>query len=1335
QITSTKPEFESHGKIPRFTRKKIGKIAAATLAAATVTLVPAVALAAGGPLAAFGTFFGGLSLLGKVGFIAGGCLAVKMVLTAWREIKPQNYQSRDMQLNVGNPTPRKLWDTLVKPVWLFSFAAGTTLTVLPAIGQLLSIPKLTFSIPMIVENASVGWGSLIAYGLLAAIPVTKMIAASIRDISHWIQYKRTGIQPNLFRQTLISKVLTNIFSPLGWLSTISFMGFVTEIYASHTLRTIGSFVSSIPAAFTTTAGLGAMGQYALLFALPLAAYRFIIGWPKAKIGSFSENITPRLKSTLKWAGVGAAIGAGLSLAGPGMVINNLIIFAINVAFMHNFFHSTRSQETALHQAHKKLPIYDHKSLWEAVRGAWGATRTVFKPSIDMIDPYVSAYVMTLISQGANWVLSGVCGAFVAPQYRAAEEMREKLLTKDMRIVQKTLQDGYHAMKAASTNQQAVDAAAVAFENMARLFIDPTYPGNEGHPLALGNLRSRSGIAKLKNHTYSAGIPGSEMGTVAKVDLASFKDKQDQVWDALIQAGYIGENGKVLQAFDAQNANLPIALSADELKAIAGSFKKANDEADRSDQDLRTFGEELRFAARFFEVYAGTLRNLENREKATLESLKEFLSQRLEASFRRASVIMDTHPGRFWENILPDSYNAKQFIIDLCFQIMADFVGGMEIVVMTPDGTIHEWLVPMKVVKDFKEGHHKVLAIESSNVDLEDKRFEWYPRADHDIGNSLCDIAYFDNSAHFHKYKKLHDLGPTLGISHEEYLELYPTAEVPTVPTLKMDSPTEDPYTGKPENHEFYDLVYKNGSRLRVFADGTQKVLKAHQQADGSVVIEESHLDADAPAVIMVPGTQRHQHVANMIQANHAADIFRDVPLDPELAEVLAKGTVPHPFGGYFTDNKYVAPRWHFMSPTEYTSVSDGDQMDKIVTNLRLHHTNKNPHLRVMMMRPRTEQLPYSPDMLDSPNDSFLEVGAALAWMTLKLKFKPDKDGQQRELFIPLNRNKESEHTWVNGKEFWRYMDETKPVGLVKKNGKHFLKIPYRKEALKDPDFRAATRDGLMLGGKYNFRESIEMVPVPLEMEDLVEDISEVRINPERYGDVGGPRPVADYFFVRRNESGYVTDRDRNFRLTNRLADMLIFGKTALLSHTEIDHWETVTDHIEGEEKIKNPKDHLPWTDENGWVHLKMSQDELTMLEDWLPAYYGAEQPHYENGELLVKVRHFEQLCEHAFDQFAYRRFMPDYEYRVYFDPAHTDLEREIPDGLADMLAVREVTEDNGQVRISMSEYDYTQLQGWLPKYKGQTPTEYKDGELVMPVEHFKLTRDKARQESGIKGEE
>ncbi|MFH1347983.1 MAG: hypothetical protein ABIH22_04760, partial [Candidatus Margulisiibacteriota bacterium] len=47
QITSTKPEFESHGKIPRFTRKKIGKIAAATLAAATVTLVPAVALAAG----------------------------------------------------------------------------------------------------------------------------------------------------------------------------------------------------------------------------------------------------------------------------------------------------------------------------------------------------------------------------------------------------------------------------------------------------------------------------------------------------------------------------------------------------------------------------------------------------------------------------------------------------------------------------------------------------------------------------------------------------------------------------------------------------------------------------------------------------------------------------------------------------------------------------------------------------------------------------------------------------------------------------------------------------------------------------------------------------------------------------------------------------------------------------------------------------------------------------------------------------------------------------------------------------------------------------------------
>ncbi|MFA4906486.1 MAG: hypothetical protein WC645_08295, partial [Candidatus Margulisiibacteriota bacterium] len=537
-----------------------------------------------------------------------------------------------------------------------------------------------------------------------------------------------------------------------------------------------------------------------------------------------------------------------------------------------------------------------------------------------------------------------------------------------------------------------------------------------------------------------------------------------------------------------------------------------------------------------------------------------------------------------------------------------------------------------------------------------------------------------------------------------FLRLYPTAEVPTPPTLKAE-PTDDPYLGGREEQEFYDLVFKNGARLRIYADGSQQPI--------------GELYEYPLAVLMVPGTQRHQHVARKIQNDGAHEIFGGgVYLDPDLAQILAQGKVPHPFGGYFTgyieeslfsvfgndrkqnlwqalidagyiepDKKggeegsvlqkftgkesdfvlpialkdeekkkiltlisdqvrYTMPRWHFMYPTEYASISDADQMDLVVTNLRLHHTRKNPHLRVMMLRPRVELLPFSRDMMEEEYDSFLEVGVAVVWMVLKVKLINGK-----ELFIPLNKNKENERTF--GSELWRYIDESRPVKIVEERGRSFLQIPYRLDATKDPAFRSAINYRLMGEGKYNNREPIELIPIPLEMRDLVGQIEEIRINPERYSEVGGPRPVADYFFLRRNEDGMVTDKSRTLRMTDKTANTLIFGKVALLSHSEVKHWETVM-----ENENESPKENLPWTDKNGWVHMKMSEAEAQMLSAWLPEYFGKEVPYYDdqNGEFIVYVKHFELLCEHAYDEFTYRRFMPDYEYRTYFDPAEADLD-------------------------------------------------------------------------------
>jgi hypothetical protein len=822
----------------------------------------------------------------------------------------------------------------------------------------------------------------------------------------------------------------------------------------------------------------------------------------------------------------------------------------------------------------------------------------------------------------------------------------------------------------------------------------------------------------------------------------------------------------------------------------------------------------------------------------LLSLIDNLTDKLEAEFRRTTPLADTHPRcfwtTFWTTAFPDQQNMKQSGVDEFLQMQADFVGVMDVVVMTPDGRIHQWPIPMKMVKDFLPRHGDTLAIQSRVEKGEDLRLEWYPRAEHDIGKSMCDIACIDNSAHYNKYKRMFDRGE---ISAEVFLKLYPTAEVHYPPELKKEQQLDE-YGGKGEfeTQEFYDVVYRNGARVRIFADGSHKTVQG-QPPSGT------------PALLMLPGTGRHKFIKGELDAGRDAGIFGGISLHPEIRKALKEGKVPHPFGkpelAFFNsavidrsalssfgnkqddiwkilvDNKYISedkerskdpkkpnlanvtaqfvleeksnflskvpsltaqekdrifdilqqapidkylmPRWHFMYPTEYFSISDADQTDIVVSDLDLCHSRKNPHLRVTFRRPRAEALPFSADMLDKPGDSLLEVGIAVVWMTMKVTLP---GGKKRTLIIPLNINKEDPRTF--GGELWRYIDEKKNVEIVKRGSDYFLKLPYTKTATHDKAFAAALQTDLMVKGKYNLHEPIQEVPLPLELKDLINDgnyhDTKIRINPERYSETGGPRPVVDYFFVRR-KGELVTDKEGRKSLSERVANMLVYGGLSLLSRAELDHMKLVTE--ENYEKIPltpglrtlmqnrrgtvekaripakelrkvahlfidptqdqlvfkpdittreiaeceviqetrdilqrahekysyNPKagwlvirgsmteeekivlralypdqqvrkaierlysrsqpqyDLYPWTDDKGFVHLKMSQEEFDQLKDWIPVWQGREKFNYENGELQIYVKHFELLCESAYQEFTYRRFMPDAKYRNYFNPS------------------------------------------------------------------------------------
>lgn len=1108
---------------------------AAVAAGAVILLAPSLAFAgeASGIISSCISWFGGLGTLGKIGVGAGALLTLKLLWSKYNELKPENYQSKKMSRSFGNPTIHKILKTMVLPAWGTTVIVGSIFAFLPAIEGLLGIPGV------------LSWG---AFGLLALRPVLTILTSGIRDIYQWLAYKIKGVQRNLPRPSLLGMLATDLFAPAAWLATLTFTLHLSKIYATQCLGMLINFISNIPAVFSSVAPL----EYGLVFALGLAAYRFFFGWPKVKIGNPIGDLPNRFRSARNWFGLGALLGIGICLAGPGLVVTNLLTFAVTLAFSHSFKHSIRSQEGGLRQAHKMQPIFDLQSLWEDVRSAKGGTRTVFRPAVGLKDSLISGYLMTLITEGANWVLRGLEGSLKVADYKLDQEMIENLLKKDAQVLRDQIKNGYHRLGAAQNTSDAIEAYASTLENTANLL----------DILARGDLRTRSGLTYLEDSFFCAGLPGSTKN--------------------------------------------------------------------RSDQDLRVHGEHIRFAATICRDEATRWRNfgINHGHLMDLKTLQRVLTEKLEAKFRRAFPPCDVFPRCFYTNLTPilpnqlnsnlsDPYNSKQSGVDLTLQVMADFVGYMDMVVMTAGGQIELWAIPLKVVKDFKPDHSQNLSIESRDTNGEDLRFGWYERAEHDIGNSLCEIAYIDNSAHYNKYQRMLQRKE---ITDLEFLKLYPTAEVPTPPTLKMTPQADE--EGNIESQEFYDVVYKNGTRLRIFADGSQRII--------------GRLDPAAPTVIMLPGTARHNHIAARIQNGTEQAIFQSTTLDPKLKKLMGEGKVPHPFGDkdnpYFNSNGYVMPRWHFLYPTEYTSISDADQMDLIVTNLRLFRIRKNPHLRVTMVRPRLEKLPYSPDMLEQEQDSFLEVGIAVVWMTLRAKLKDGKT-----LYIPLNLNKENERTF--GGELWRYIDENRPVQIVRKGTDCFLQIPYRATAMKDPAFR------------NNYR-SIEEVPIPIEMRDFVDQIEEIKINPERYGEVGGPRPVADYFIVRRpeeNPEDYVTDSERARLLPERIANLLIFGKIALLSKSEIEHWETVE-----QDGKTTPRENLPWTDENSCVHVKMSDDEYQMLLSWIPAYYGKMQPIYQNGELLISVKHFELLCEDACSKFTYRRFMPDGTFRTFFDSAETE---------------------------------------------------------------------------------
>lgn len=1184
------------------------KVSASIAAGATTVLTPVLAYASSGTIGTALSSWGDSVIrlmadtnLGPAGWgiaTLGIIMSLRLIAKTYKAAKAENVQSPESKLSTGSPTPKKLLKTLVIPTFLSMTTFGGTMAYLEAI----NLTGTTTLLGLPID--SINWQ---AFWVVSAAFLTRGLLSSVKDTYIWAKWKLTGVQhDNLRKSSLIAQLASNFFVNPAWVFNTTFMALLGKVFAT---QFIFSSLKVLPYAalniLPTAAGLGLAAKVAIPCALAFGIYQFFAGSHKDELanphGKPYQKAPNRIKSTLAWASTGAALGVGISLISLGASANLLLTFLVCLAFAHNFIHSGRSQEAGDRQAKKKFPIDDLRTLNQVVRGAWGAVRTVFKPGIDMKEPLTSAYIMALISEGAHWVLNGISGAFNAMQYTQAQQMIEKLINTDTARMRRIISKGYIELVKAKTHEEAQLAAANVYEQLSLFLHDGTPEANKaihgGNPRCLGNLAAISGLGFLENEVFNAGNPGARKM--------------------------------------------------------------------RSDQDLRVHGEHLRFAALLLRKEAEAIRE-HPKTTETLESLKELLGGKLNAVYCRAFPHFDTHPGRFFTNILPDSYNAKQFVIDLCKQTMADYVGAFDVVVMNEQGQVELWMIPMRIVKDFKPNYREVNTIESQDEKGEDLRLHWYDRladggTEHDIGETNCPIAYIDNSAHHAKYQ-------TMG--GDAYLAAYPTAEVTSASELKMD-PQLDPATGTLELCEFYDVVYKNGARLRVYANGEAKIQPVIEETEsGLTIVHEKELPDRAPALLMLPGTKREQVVAKQARdilggtgPTSSQEDTKLYAIDPQkigkqVLKRLRKADVPMPKAwatkgaNSFSNDKYLRPRWRFMYPTEYTSVSDADQMDLMVTNLRLYHWRANPHLRVMMTTDRKEKLPFPTEpteIMESDKDSFLEAGIATVWMIMKVALN---NGQ--ELCVPLNLNKENERTF--GAEIWRYIDEKAPLKIrrdKRKDGsyKYQLGLTYNRDAVKDDVFNARI-------------SQIEWVDMPVEMEELVGqgliDLEEKEvespagqesqtfINPIRYGSVGGPIPVVDYLFTRRNSNGEVTDSTRTLTLPERVAQIIVDGNASLMSEEEIKHVAMV----KGNDKIY---DGAAWVDKNGNVHVRMDKDEYKQVEQWLArvSYQGRTPVTFNDHELTMNIKHFRAFCNHTYWEISYQRFMQSDDFKPFFDPTAT----------------------------------------------------------------------------------
>jgi hypothetical protein len=606
----------------------------------------------------------------------------------------------------------------------------------------------------------------------------------------------------------------------------------------------------------------------------------------------------------------------------------------------------------------------------------------------------------------------------------------------------------------------------------------------------------------------------------------------------------------------------------------------------------------------------------NMLKPSHEEVIIILNRAVDQLYRKHNIpIMMIAPFQF-ENVLLRKSIAKIATTNLYQEGLRNIWTGIPVVQYDPKSRrFYSKMIPTKVARMLKTEHDEHIWRETANEPNyrearnvesrpgEDNRYKWVDRPVHTIGDNQSDILYIDNSVHFAKYG--------------QDLSKYPTQFDQTVPQLKAD--------------EFFDVVYRDGTRLRLFGDGTGQHLNTNKEAISP------RLGRTEP---VEDGTYR-RYGDGLIERISDGQVIRNAvrwlagtaePADELLVcEPLStyEGTKIGKHGQH--DWRWVKlpelnPKYFFYDRGPFQSLSDAEQVDLIVTDFLANYEAdmENPYIFLQWRIKEKRKFPADRKMLDSPNDKVMMVSPTIAFFTLRVT----EAGTGRKLHIPYNKQKElfpqlkdvystdnprrvNENVYVPE---WKMIDTKEGVQLV--TPQTDINCPYD-QALKVKIRYTST---VLKDGKTTIEDkqyyTYHWYPLHLKSPEHYEGATaEINIHPEKRG----PNPFVKYTIARRNDKNEIVTKD------GTVIDRPLWNTIVAFKPLSPKEYESASQDI---------RDSAPVVDDGEVVTL--------------PAGVTYK------GRSKISYYKYISLREYLLDQTLYERFIPVGEYMTHYEQAEVE---------------------------------------------------------------------------------